>query len=86
MNESHIHKVPQNNGRLFHMGKVSKLWRKIMVNNCQVFNLSDCAVVFKCNNGFGKINVTLSKYGFGLVCQCVKRDACGCAVWGTFLY
>ena len=45
--ESHIHKMPQNNGRLFHMGEVSKLWRKIMVNNCQVFNLSDCAVVFQ---------------------------------------
>ena len=46
-NESHIYKVPPHNGRLFHMGEVSKLWRKIMVNNCQVFILSDCAVVFQ---------------------------------------
>ena len=47
VNESHVHDVPKNNGLIFHMGEVSELWRKIMVNNSQVFNLSDCWVVFK---------------------------------------
>ena len=29
------------------MGEVSELLRKTMVNNCHVFNLSNCSVVFK---------------------------------------
>ena len=41
MNESHIYEVPKNNGLIFHMGEVSELWCKIMVNNSQVFNLSN---------------------------------------------
>lgn len=32
VNESHIHQVPKNNGLIFRMGEVSKLWRKTMVN------------------------------------------------------
>ena len=47
VNESHIHRVPKNNGLIFHMGKVSELWHKTMVNNSHVFNLSNCSVVFK---------------------------------------
>ena len=33
VNESHIFKVPKNNRLIFHMGEVSKLWHKTMVNN-----------------------------------------------------
>ena len=45
-NESHIHEVPKNNGLIFHVGEVSELWRKTMVNNSYVFNLSNCSVIF----------------------------------------
>ena len=47
MNESHIHEVPKNNGLIFDIGEVSEMWRKTMVNNCHVFILSNCLVVFK---------------------------------------
>ena len=47
VNESHIHEVPKNNGLIFHMGNVSKLWRKTMLNNGHVFNLRNCSVLFK---------------------------------------
>ena len=47
VNESHIHEVPKNNGLIFHMGEVSELWRKKMVNNSHVFNLINYSVVFK---------------------------------------
>ena len=47
VNKSRIHEVPKNNGLIFHMGKVSELWRKTMVCNSHVFNLSNCSVVFK---------------------------------------
>ena len=47
VNESHIHKVPKNNGLIFHMGEVSELCRKTMTNNSHVFNLNNCSVVFK---------------------------------------
>ena len=47
VNKSRIHEVPKNNGLIFHMGEVSELWRKTMVNNSHVFNLSNCSVVFK---------------------------------------
>ena len=30
-----------------HVGEGSELLRKTMVNNCHVFNLSNCSVVFK---------------------------------------
>ena len=40
------HEVPKNNVLIFHMGEVSELWRKAMVNNSHVFNLSNCSVVF----------------------------------------
>ena len=45
MNRSYIHKVAKNNGLIFHI--VSELWRKTMVKNSDVFNLSNCSVVFK---------------------------------------
>ena len=45
--KSRIHEVPESNGLIFHMGEVSKLWHKTMVNNSGVFNLSNCSVVFK---------------------------------------
>ena len=45
--ESDLHKVPENNGLIFHIGEVSELWRKIIVNNSHVFNLSNCAVAFR---------------------------------------
>ena len=35
------------NGLIFHMDKISKLWRKTMVNNSHVFNLSNCSAVFE---------------------------------------
>ena len=44
VNESYIHAV---NGLIFHMDEISKLWRKTMVNNSRVFNLSNCLVVSK---------------------------------------
>ena len=47
LNESHIHEVPKSSGLIFHMGEVSKLWRKAMLNNGHVFNLSNCSVLFK---------------------------------------
>ena len=47
VNKSCIHEVPKNNGLIFHICKVSELWRKTMVNNSHVFNLSNCSVVFK---------------------------------------
>ena len=72
MNESHIHEVPKNNGRIFLMGEVLELWLKTMVRNSHVFNLSNS----RCNNSFGKINVTLLKQSFGFVCQCVELMQC----------
>ena len=33
VNELHIREVPKSDGLIFHMGEVSKLWRKTMVNN-----------------------------------------------------
>ena len=39
--------VPKNNGLIFHMGVASELWRKTVVNNSHLFNLSNCSVVFK---------------------------------------
>ena len=47
VNKSRIHEVSKNNGLIFHMGEVSEPWRKTMVNNSNVFNLSNCSVVFK---------------------------------------
>ena len=47
VNESHIHEVPKNDGLIFHMGEVLELWRKTVVSNSHVFNLSNCSVVFK---------------------------------------
>ena len=47
VNESHFQEVPKNTGLIFHMGEVSELWRKTMVNNFHFFNLSNCSVVFK---------------------------------------
>ena len=60
VNKSRIYEVPKNNGLIFHMGEVSELWRKTVVNNSHVsgahyqgngllhvFNLSNCSVVFK---------------------------------------
>ena len=47
VNKSRIHEVPKNNGLIFHMGEVSELWRKTVVNNSHVFNLSNCSVEFK---------------------------------------
>ena len=47
VNESHIHEVSKNDGLIFHMGEVLELWRKTVVNNSHVFNLSNCSVVFK---------------------------------------
>ena len=47
VSEPHIHEVPKNNGLIFQMAEVSDLWRKTMVNNCHVFNLSNCSIVFK---------------------------------------
>ena len=41
VNKSRIH------GLIFHMGEVSELWRKILVNDSHVSNLSNCSVVFK---------------------------------------
>ena len=32
---------------IFHVGEVSELWRKTVVNNSHVFNLSNCSGVFK---------------------------------------
>ena len=43
VNKSRIHAVPKNNVVIFHMGKVSELWRKALVNNSHVFNLSNCS-------------------------------------------
>ena len=45
VNKSRIHEMPKNNGLIFHMGEVSELWRKAVVNNSHVFNLSNCSVV-----------------------------------------
>ena len=47
VNKSQVHKVPKNNKLIFHMGEVSELWLKTVVNNSHVFNLSNCSVVFK---------------------------------------
>ena len=47
VNESHIHEVHKNFGVIFHIGEVSKQWRKILINNSRVFDLSNCSVVFK---------------------------------------
>ena len=55
VNESHIHEVPKNNWLIFHMGEVSELCRKTMVNNATV------QYYLKCNNSFVKISVTLLK-------------------------
>ena len=42
---AHIQEVAKGKGLIFHRGEVSELWRKtiIMVNNCHVFNLSNCS-------------------------------------------
>ena len=45
--ESHIYELPKNNELNFDMGEVSELWRKTMVSNSHVFNLSNSSVVFK---------------------------------------
>ena len=47
VNVSHIHEVPKNNGLIFHMSGVSELWRKTVVKNSRVFNLSNCSVTFQ---------------------------------------
>ena len=47
VNKSPIDEVPKNNGIIFHMGEVSELRRRAMVNSSHVFNLSNCSVVFK---------------------------------------
>ena len=47
VNESHIHKVPENDRLIFHMGDVSELQCKTMVNNSHVFNLSNRLVELK---------------------------------------
>ena len=47
VNKSRVHGVPKNNGLIFHMDEVSELWRKTMVNNSRVFNLSNCSVIVK---------------------------------------
>ena len=47
VNKSRIHEVPRSNRLIFHVGEVSELWHKAMVNNSHVFNLSNCLVVFK---------------------------------------
>ena len=47
LNESPIHDMPKNNGFIFHMGEVSELWPKTVVNNSHVFNLIKCSVLFK---------------------------------------
>ena len=36
---------PKNNGFIFHMGEDLELWRKTMVNNSLVFNLSNYSVL-----------------------------------------
>ena len=36
---------PKNNGLIFHMGEDLELWRKTLVNNSLVFNLSNCSVL-----------------------------------------
>ena len=46
VNKSRIHEVPKSNRLIFHMGEVSELWHKTMVNNSHVFNLSNCSIVF----------------------------------------
>ena len=46
VNKSRIHEVSKNNGLIFHMDEVSELWRKTMVSNSHVFDLSNCSVVF----------------------------------------
>ena len=45
--KSRIHEVLKNNKFIFHMGEVSELWCKTMVNNSRVFILSYSSVVFK---------------------------------------
>ena len=47
VNKSRIQEIPRSNRLIFHMGEVSELRRKAMVNNSHVFNLSNCPVVFK---------------------------------------
>ena len=47
VNKSQIHEVPKNNRLIFYMGEVSVLWRKTLVDNSHVFNLSNCSVVCK---------------------------------------
>ena len=47
VNKSRIPSLPRNNRLIFHMGEVSELWRKVMVNNSLIFNFSNCSVVFK---------------------------------------
>ena len=47
VNKSRIHEVSKNNGLIFHMGEVSELWHKTMVNNSHVFNLSNRSVLFQ---------------------------------------
>ena len=34
--------VPKNDGLIFHVAEVSKLWPKTMVNNSHVFTLRNC--------------------------------------------
>ena len=42
VNESNVHELSKNSGLIFHMGKVRVLWCKTVVNDWQVFNLSNC--------------------------------------------
>ena len=47
VNKSRILEVPKNEGLFFYMVEVSEEWRKAMVNNSHIFNLSKCSVVFR---------------------------------------
>lgn len=62
VNKSRIHAVPKNNVVIFHMGKVSELWRKALIGKqFSCFQFEQLFIFFKCNNNFGKINLTLLK-------------------------
>ena len=45
VNKSRVHELSKNNALIFHMGEVSELCCKTMVNNSHVFNLSNCSAV-----------------------------------------
>ena len=40
-------KANESNRLIFHMGEVSELRRKTMLNNSHVFNFTNCSVVFR---------------------------------------